>query len=364
MKYRFPPIRGENIGGHAFPNYVWNADLIYFDGPFLSLYTKENGGDAFFFWLDTDGKKHRWAVVDVARSQLVEYLNAELSLQAILDSVESLFVFESTATGRRSNIKLLKPAALPSSYRPKSQSFLTERIASAAAIALRDETTKRFELQFTGEEFFIEDLSRIPRLYEQLYSFIYGLTHIDRLAVREKVVSATKDWTGGFSAVRLFSGLRAVTPTIHRARVADMYMASPGEIGMQLLPAMAKKIAESVEALGQHAVSADQRYRDCYAYFKEHGLGGFEDVDERRGENLTVTQQGDIQNFVGAFLDEMGLKEIAPAFSALEVDALGQLRALLAYYRRLRKLRGYVDDGILKVPKRSSTKPPLRDRTI
>jgi hypothetical protein len=358
MKYKFPILRGEDIDGRAFPEFVWNADLIYFDGPLLSLFKQERGEDALFFWLDTDTRRHRWGVVDVDRRQLAAYLGGSLALREIIRSASEIFVFEATPKGRRSKIVRMVPSALPPHYWPSEDSFLTDRIATDAAVALRQETAKRYELKLSGDDIYIDDLAAIPRVYEQLYSFIYGLEHLNRPAVRERIIAAVKNWTGGFAAVNLFSGLKSVIPSVHRARISDMHYASPGQIGMELLPDMAVRIAEAVDKLGSCQVEAEQTYRDCYSYFRDQNLSGFEEGSERRGDSLSPAQAREIERFLNVFLSLLGLESFDASFSSLEIDALGRLRALLAFYRRLKRLRSYVDKGTLKVPKRASVKSP------
>lgn len=356
-KYKLPQIQGADLDGRAFPDFVWNADLIYFDGPFLSLFRQENGGDAFFIWLDSDSRKHRWAVVNVDRRQLGGYLNGELPLYKIIKESVDILIFDTTPKGRRTNIKKIASSKLPPNYWPEADSYLNSHIATEAALQLRAESAKRFELKLSGDDIYVEDLAAIPKLYEQLYSFIYGLEHLHRPAVRERITSAVKSWTGGFASVNLFSGLKAVIPSVHRARVSDMHYASPGQIGMELLPDMASKIAESIDKIGRNFLATERIYKDCYSYFRQEKLSGFEDMAERRGENLSSAQTLKIQGYVMRFLDDFSLEAFAASFVALEIDALGQLRILLAYYRRLRRLRSYVDRGILNIPKRASAKP-------
>jgi hypothetical protein len=346
---RMPIIQGADVDGRAFPDYTWNADLISFDGPLLSLYRRDVGGqDALFFWLDTDNRKNRWGVVELTRSSLRDYLRGHLSLRNVIKQAHFVYVFN-VGVKRRTNIKRLR--ALPDFYLPKAESFLYSEISTNEAKALIEEEVSTYKLLLSGDDLYVDDLAVIPRLYQQLYSFHYGMGHLDRAAVRDRLASTVRDWKGGFSSVHLFGGMKAVIPSIHRARVSNLQYASPGHIGMELLPDMARKISEVVLSLdGEGIKKMEHAYSSCYRYFRDEKISGFEDGDDRRVDQLTPVQLQTIKNIVIYFVENLRMPSVGQAFEEMEIDVLGQLRAVLAYYRRLRQLYSYVESGTLKIP--------------
>ena len=346
---RMPIIKGTDVDGRAFPDYTWNADLISFDGPLLSLYRRDVGGqDALFFWLDTDNRKNRWGVVELTRSSLRDYLQGNLSLRTIIKQADFVYVFN-VGVKRRTNIQWLR--SLPDFYLPKPESYLYPEISTDEAKALTEEAVSAYKLLLSGDDLYVDDLAVIPKLYQQLYSFHYGLGHLNRVAVRDKLASTVRDWKGGFSSVHLFSGMKAVIPSIHRARVSNLQYASPGHIGMELLPDMARKISEVVSSLdGEGIQRMEHAYSSCYRYFRDEKISGFEEGDERRVDTLTPVQLQKIKDIVIYFVQNLKMPSVGQAFEAMEIDVLGQLRAILAYYRRLRQLHSYVVSGTLKIP--------------
>jgi len=346
---RMPFIQGKDIDGRAFPDYTWNADLIFFDGPFLSLYRRDAGGqDALFFWLDADNKKNRWGVVELARSSLRDYLRGQISLRSIIRQADFVYIFN-VGVRRRTSIKLL--SELPDFYLPKADSFLYPEISTDEAKALIEEDVSTYKLLLSGDDLYVDDLAIIPKLYQQLYSFHYGVGHLDRAAVRDRLVSTVRDWKGGFSSVHLFNGMKAVIPSIHRARVSNLQYASPGHIGMELLPDMARKISEVISSLDDGGVDRmEKAYSSCYRYFRDEKISGFEEGDERRVDTLTSIQIETIKNIVNYLVENLRMPSVMQAFEEMEIDVLGQLRAILAYYRRLRQLYTYVQSGTLKIP--------------
>lgn len=346
---RMPQIGGTDVGGRDFPDYTWNADLISFDGPLLSLYRRDIGGkDALFFWLDTDNRRNRWGVVELTRLSLKEYLLGNLSLRNIIKQADFVYIFN-VGRERRTNIKWLR--SLPEFYLPKADSFLYPEISTAEAKALISEATSTYKLLLSGDDLYVDDLALIPKLYQQLYSFHYGMGHLSRTAVRDRLASTVRDWKGGFSSVHLFSGMKSVIPSIHRARVSNLHYASPGHIGMELLPDMAGEIAEVISALdGEGFKGMEHAYSSTYRYFRDEKISGFEEGDERRVDTLTPAQLKTIKDIVTYFVENLRMPYIEHALDEMEIDVLGQLRAILAYYRRLRQLYSYIESGTLKIP--------------
>jgi hypothetical protein len=343
------PISGTSIAARTLPTFTWNADLIAFDGPLLSLFRSEHGTDALFSWLDCDKRRNRWAIIDVSRDTLRAYLNRDRSLLDVFQASTSVVVFEQVSA-RKSNIKKTVWTKLPQSYLPTIDSFLTPDIATPDAVRLASELPIAYSIKLDGE-LYLEDLAGIPKLYQQLYSFHYGLEHLDRAAVRAAVVSLFGKWKSGLSAVNLFTGLRNVTPSIHRPRLKTLQYNSPGQIKMELLPKMAEQIRLAANRIDteQSYGKAEELYKDIYKYFKENGISGFEDERGSKEANLTPQQNRELRQYVNSYLQLLNWHNYQAQLAELEVGPLSQLRALLAYHRRLRRLLGYVQNGLIEL---------------
>jgi hypothetical protein len=343
------------MGVGELPSYTWNADLVAYDGPLLSLYRSAMGGDALFVWLDRDERAHRWAIVEIDRDTLRSYLTQSASLLDVFMRASTLYIFDNL-TKRRTNLVATKWDALPREYLPGRDSFLTGEISTAEAQGLAADPARTYSIGLDGE-LFIEDIAAISRLYQQLYSFHYGLAHLGRAAVRSVIVASVRHWTGGFNAVNLFSGLSGVIPSIHRPRIKNMQYASPGHIQMELLPAMAQQIYAASQRLVvvEEIEKADALYKDIYKYFKENKISGFESEHGSRERQLSPDQMTALSAFVTDFLGVMNWNSFQHQFTSLEIGPLAQLRALLAYYRRLRSLVRYQRTGKITFSDGSST---------
>jgi hypothetical protein len=347
-------ISGRSMDARSLPKFTWNADLIYFDGPMLSLFKQDDGQDVLFAWLDCDERKNRWCIVPIQRESLRMYLSQEITLRSVFLEAPNTLVFHTGKDAKRRNFLLLN--SLPEDYLPASDSYLVDQISTSAAKRLATETTQDVELGLNGE-LYLEDMEGIPKLYQQLYSFHYGMEHLDRPAVRDSVQHLMTRWRGGIGAVNLFSGLKNVTPSIHRARLLRLHYASPGQIKLNLLPTLAAKIriAMSHILIWETFDESEELYRDIYRYFKDHQIGGFDDERAVIEMELPQHQVDDLMFFVNKFFRIIGWGSYRDNFVTLEMTAISQLRMLLAYYRRLRKLRDYVVSGKLSLEGQFST---------
>lgn len=342
------PLAGKKVDARSLPTFTWNADLIYFDGPMLSLYKQEDGQDVLFAWLDCDERKNRWSVFPIDRDDLRGYLLGEITLRSVCLSAESVYVFDSGRDCKRRNWAEL--SKYPDEYLPAQNSFLKPEIATEAAKRLVADQAADLALGLNGE-LYLEDLEGIPRLYQQLYSFHYGMEHMDRPAVKHTVQRTMESWSGGIGAVNLFSSLRSVTPSIHRARLKELRYNSPGVIRLNLLPLMAKRIQTAMDAIrSDNAFDAVERlYKRIYDYFRAHKISGFDSENSAVQLELNDVQKKDLSLFVDEYFKYLDWAPYRARFNSVGTTEISQLRMLLAYYRRLRKLRKFVVAGKLKL---------------
>lgn len=343
----FLRIEGQKIDARTLSKHQWNADLIEFEGPLLSLYKSESGHDLLYAWLDCTSTRNRWCIIPIGRKSLRDYLEQQITLRDIYKESEWIVIFHTGGSAKRSAFLRTSWDKLPDAYLPETDSYLTPEIATPAAEKLAEEITESYFLGLDGE-LYIDDFSLVPKIYQQLYSFHYGLEHLDRPAVHGALSKLAGSWTGGFSAVHLFTGLNSVTPSIHRAKVAEIQFASPGHIKLNLLTDLALRIEVSAHQIINDLsfVALEQYYSTVYRYFKENKISGFDD-ERVISASLAPEIVTRLEEFVDFFFDLMKWEDYRVSFNYLNIDALHQLRVLLAYYRRLRKLRPYLVGGNL-----------------
>lgn len=338
-----PKVNGTKIESKFFSKHSWNADLIEFDGPLLSLYKGEFDEDLLYVWLDCSSTKNRWGVIPISRTNLREYLECTISLRDVFQASRWIVIFHTGSAPNRRNSPIRTTWHVLEEYLPDDDSYLTPEISTVAAQRLAQEVCEEYALGLDGD-MYIDDIASIPRTYQQLYSFHYGLEHLHRSAVRATLDRLANNWTGGFSAVHLFTGLNQVTPSIHRAQVTEMRYNSPGHIKLDLLPQLAKRIEVAARQIADDVAfqGLEEFYASTYRYFKENNISGFDDETDGRTINLAPGVVKRLNELVDFFFRLMHWQDYREQFSALQVGPLHQLRALLAYYRRLRKLRPYL----------------------
>jgi hypothetical protein len=100
-------------------------DLLYFDGPLLSLFQGNEGEYYLYYWCDADEEVNRWIVFKVESKALDAYLLRQTSLlQLITKAVKQQFYIvdlDDDLTILHCYSTSLKD--LPPSYLPSQQSF-------------------------------------------------------------------------------------------------------------------------------------------------------------------------------------------------------------------------------------------------
>ncbi len=347
----FIRIPGQHISAKIVPKHTWNADLVYYDGPLVSLYRSERGEDVLYVWLDCTATRHRWCIVPISRESLRGYLDEAYSLLELFRRSKYLIAFDVGQGLKKTGITLTCHRDMPEDYLPEEDSLLTPEIATESALSLKSELTADYYLGLNGDELYVEDLSKIQRLFQQLYSFHYGLSYSFRTAVRDRLQHYSSQWSGGFSAVNIFSGLGSVIPSIHRARISQLSFNSPGHIKLDLLPDLAAQIQSSIEItlIPGRQTLLEELYSRAYNYFRESGISGFESESNRISQNLTSETRATLDTFVIDFFSIMEWNYSSHPLHLIEDNPLLKLRIIFAYYRRLSQLRNFVVDGKLMV---------------
>lgn len=101
------------------------ADLVYYDGPFLSHYVSSKGDDYLFYWVDRDDADNRWLVFRVNLANLQKYIGKELTLRELVANPNDGFLYSVDVDNdlRYHNVKLVQPSSLPEDYLPEPDSY-------------------------------------------------------------------------------------------------------------------------------------------------------------------------------------------------------------------------------------------------
>lgn len=338
IKLKYKRVRASEVS-----QYSWYSDLISFDGPLLSLYKGTGYTDALYLWLDNSDRANRWCLVPIERTLLDKYLNEKITLQSVMYEAEKVYICNHYASTDVRHYNLINVSDIPDEYMPEADSFLHEEICTPDALNLRSEHTSSYMLGLDNQ-LFINDLSQIPKTFEQLYAFHYGLEHLGHTSVRDVMRKLMGNWTGGFSAVNIFSGLKNLIPAIHRPEVTSLQYNSPGHIELNLL----ENLAQSVQKVSKRIESEfvfnrlERAYKTINAYLKIKGLSGFDEDSSIVVTNITPETTLALSKAVRILFRCFGWTEYHYKFEMIGAHPLQQLRAIMSYYRRLRILRSYI----------------------
>lgn len=113
-------INGILLSRLPFENLYLVKDLIYYDGPLLSLFKTQNNLNLLFYWVDVDSDFNRWLVVKITKTNLQAYLKNKLSLYQILTKPKnnSIYKVDIDKDLIYHNILKLTPKQIPQSYLP------------------------------------------------------------------------------------------------------------------------------------------------------------------------------------------------------------------------------------------------------
>lgn len=347
-------VTGSMARVSALGELTWNADLIAFEGPLLSLFQNDRGKDILVSWLDADDKANRWACFEVHRSLLNDYLRGDVTLLETFQDANRIYVFDVDAKLKRKNVRLVSFSQLPEDYVPAPDSYLTSEIATDAVRTLVLEKPSEYRIPIDGE-WYLEELGTVPRLYQQLYSFHYALEYLGRPVIRHKVGHLLSElpWKGGFSTVSLFTGLSNVTPSIHKVRVTELQYASPGHIRLELLPSIASSISKAFARLQdkRNFDWAKEFYSETYKFLEANKLLNVDqrNLKEQLGEAYEPLMS-EVDGRLTTLLEIFDLTKYKDRLIDAGASEIATLKSMLSYYRRMARLLTYASENLLEIP--------------
>ena len=102
------------------------ADLIYFDGPLLSLFKTPDGSNYLFYWCDCIETANFWLVFQIAHCDLLDYLQKRKSLYDLLvnnQSYSTVWLAKIDDRLRFQTLYAVPVKKLPDSYIPGKDSI-------------------------------------------------------------------------------------------------------------------------------------------------------------------------------------------------------------------------------------------------
>ena len=108
-------------------NFIRIGDLLYFEGPLLSLFEELNSGHLYLFdWVDKDQQSNRWLIYRVSSKHLLQFINCKISHLELFEKRPNKKVFftDIDSTNKLfSHYGAFEIVSLPPSYYPNSDNF-------------------------------------------------------------------------------------------------------------------------------------------------------------------------------------------------------------------------------------------------
>ena len=118
-------IKGKQLDHFPISDLQKVSDLIYFDGPFLSLFKNRDGDNYLYCWCDVDEARNRWLVFRISNRQLNSYLRKQTTLKDLLLNPSDGFLYSVDIDNdlNMHNVRIIEPKELPSDYVPDQDSY-------------------------------------------------------------------------------------------------------------------------------------------------------------------------------------------------------------------------------------------------
>lgn len=119
-------LKGDNVKSDLL---IRVDDLIYFDGPLLSTYKKEDGSLFLILWVDNTATDNRWCVIPVEDETLTSFLDKEITLRDVINKTENIIFKDLYSEGNElleRQVKKVLVKDIPEEYMPTNESYFYE----------------------------------------------------------------------------------------------------------------------------------------------------------------------------------------------------------------------------------------------
>ncbi len=332
------------------------CDLVFFDEPLVSLF-KGYQSSWIYLWVDNDDSiADRWLVFPVDRTELVAYLDKQVSLRELLEQASKVIVLDKrivrAVDGEPSihrHAKYISNRESIEEYFPDEDSFFDETLTTDISLA-RDLAPKRFDIPVDGQ-WFITDLARFSSSYNRLYSFFYCTAPRFITNLPERISKyMNSPWQGGYSRLNLFDAMHRMIPSMHEMRVAKYSYASPGDIEIEALDSVGYSIKSAVLSYLTSEDRITLSIKTCDAALagaklKRNDVSLLDDTALlARYSNKHI---GAIQAFCGNIGDMLNLRKETDLLVQASPNCVIAAKALLAFLKQLRHVAEFQRRGML-----------------
>lgn len=357
----------EQIKGTSIPTLPWKnldkiADLIYFEGPLLSLFKNNRGDNYFYYWCDANETHNRWIILRITDKDLNFFVNKKITLTELITKPSDGFVFTVDIDDNLEyhNIFILSPSALPHSYIPQEDSFYESEVNPLIPAESITKNKQSYRLLLDGAWAFGE-FSIVPEVYNQVYAFFYAINQIGQISdnsLKDSFISFP--WLGGYSAVNFYNKIWEVIPKDKQPQVSSIQYASPGWIELELNTSIAFLIKNSIAAHTTGYDELDTVYKEIHKdlskrkLLREAKVSTNNIIPEERAKVKELEKarfklkKDDLDYVINAnqiMAKNIRLNEQVNQINEMTQDPLVTLKILLSFYRRIKILARFQIEG-------------------
>jgi hypothetical protein len=357
-----PNIRTEpRLNLTLLDKHVYMTDLVYVDGPILSLY-RDAKDNWLYLWCDTDNKsKERWLLFPVSRADLISYLEKSTTLLKLIQSAKKRWLLDyerlvqarddaKSAEYTKSFSRELRQSNDPgmlNEYLPAEDSYFDEELAPNISVA-RELSPTKFNVPIDGN-WFIKDLDNFSNVYSQLYAFFYCTKPQFIMDIGNRVERLLgAPWTGGFSRVNLFDALQKNVPAVHDLKIHQMKYASPGDITIDALESVGTSVKSTVIRYRQERAELVTIVRSLNVMLSDKALKRL-DLSKYTDLKLPLTQQD--KDYIAEKMESLAkLLAIEGEFSDLSSrspNVVVSAKVLLSVVSRIERMADFAASGLL-----------------
>lgn len=319
------------------------ADLIYFEGPLLSLFSDINGEKYLYYWCDVSDVCNRWLVLRISDKKLDLYLRKKISLRDVIIEPDDglLHAIDIDQELRLSNVVVVSPKELPESYIPDEDSYYESTPEFMEAETLYD-YRHNYKIHL-DKRWTLQDLSDLPRVYTQVYSFLYLLhqksNQYNQIENLNQYVQPIY-WPGVINELDLYKYLYNSLDPQHRPTIVSMQYAPPGWIELDLFLPTALSVKVLIEQFVSSFDKMNGLYEGIYRFLTERHLL----KPERQSITLDQYAQQMTRESARVLANTINI-DYVPPFQNSSQNPLISLNILLGFYGRLKKLAEYQIEG-------------------
>lgn len=311
-------------------------DLAYFDGPLLVEFKNQHGDHYLSYWCDCGGELNRWMLFRVKVVNILRLVQQAVPLDYIIPAAcQDGFVYfvDRNDLGKIGAVFITPVTSIPEEYVPEKGVYL--QVESDK----RESSKNSFSLLMEGNWPAVE-VAEFPNKFSQVYSLLYTLNVLQVPQV------GNYPWRGGFSAMHFFREISGDIPDEHRLRIGQIQYASPGFIQFSLHQQTGYQVAACVSIFERLEPILRDRFRALDAYIRQNNLNQYEDpwAPELKDHDQQLTElTGDLLRNIEIIDTDQFLNSCPRPFVAAKIS--------MAFYRRVRTLRSFEDQGLLRFPR-------------